>query len=206
MTVQQDARFLASLLRRLLWLRLLVRAVVLVITLWVSVWLAQWVLSFGAKIRYDGLETLGAQVVAVLTRINPYMWWAVVVVGALIIISILRSAYRHSVAAGKSTIVSIADTRLIVSRVSNPTLDVMQWVWDADRAPLTVGDIQRTINLVRSGKAAQLKLARAQAQLIAEALAGAHSAENTSPTPTDPAIKSGSPVQSGLHIEPSLKG
>jgi hypothetical protein len=143
---------------------------VLVASLGVGIMIAKWVLSFGAKVNYAGLETLGPQVVSVLTRINPYIWWAIVMVGILIMLSWLRWGYQHSLAAGGATIVSIADTQMIVSRVSNNTLDVIQWVWNAERNPLTVGDLQRALKLVRNGKADQLKLARAQAQLIESAL------------------------------------
>lgn len=169
-TVQQDARFLASLVRRLLWVRLVWRALVLIASLGLGIMLAKWVLNFGAQVSYAGLETLGPQVVSVLTRINPYIWWAIVMVGVLIMLSWLRLGYQHSLAAGRATIVSITDTQMIVSRVSNNTLDVIQWVWDADRNPLTVGDLQRAMKLARNGKADQLKLARAQAQLLESAL------------------------------------
>jgi hypothetical protein len=169
-TVQQDARFLASLARRLLWVRLVWRAIVLIASVGLGIVLAKWVLNFGAQVSYAGFEALGPQVVTVLTRINPYIWWAVVMVGVLIMLSWLRRGYEHSLAKGKSIIVSITDTQLIVSRVSNNTLDVIQWAWNVDRAPLTVGDLQRAITLVRGGKADQLKLARAQAQLIESAL------------------------------------
>jgi hypothetical protein len=169
-TVQQDARFLASLVRRLLWVRLVWRALVLVASLGFGVMLAKWVLNFGAKVSYAGFDTLGPQVVSVLTRINPYIWWAIVMVGVLIMLSWLRRGYQHSLAVGGATIVSMHDTQMIVSRVSNNTLDVIQWVWNAERNPLTVGDLQRAMKLVRNGKADQLKLARAQAQLIESAL------------------------------------
>ena len=169
-TVQQDARFLAALARRLLWVRLVWRAIVLIASVGLGIVLAKWVLNFGAQVSYAGFEGLGPQVVTVLTRINPYIWWAVVMLGVLIMLSWLRRGYEHSLTKGKSTIVSITNTQLIVSRVSNNTLDVIQWVWNVDRAPLTVGDLQRAITLVRSGKADQLKLARAQAQLIESAL------------------------------------
>jgi hypothetical protein len=169
-TVQQDARFLASLVRRLLWVRLVWRALVLVASLGFGVMLAKWVLNFGAKVSYAGFDTLGPQVVSVLTRINPYIWWAIVMVGVLIMLSWLRRGYQHSLAVGGATIVSMHDTQMIVSRVSNNTLDVIQWAWNAERNPLTVGDLQRAMKLVRNGKADQLKLARAQAQLIESAL------------------------------------
>ena len=169
-TVQQDSRFLASLVTRLLWVRLAWRALVLIASLCLGFILAKWVLNFGAQVSYAGFETLGPQVLSVLTRINPYIWWAVVMVGVLIMLLWLRRGYEHSLAAGKSTIVSILDTRLIVSSVSNDTLDVIKWVWNAEHSPLTVGDLQRAAKLARGGKAAQLKLARAQALLIKNAL------------------------------------
>jgi hypothetical protein len=156
--------------RRLLWVRLVWRAFVLITSLVLGFILAKWVLNFGAQVSYAGLETLGPQVLSVLTQINPYLWWAVVMVGVLLMLSWLRHGYQKSLAAGKSSIVSILDTRLIVSSVSNDTLDVMQWVWNAERSPLTVGDLQRAIKLARGGKSAQLKLARAQALLIENAL------------------------------------
>jgi len=154
--------------------------------------LAQWVLNFGAKVSYTGFETLGPQVLSVLTRINPYIWWAVVMVGVLIMLSLLRRGYQHSLAASRSTIVSIADTQMIVSKVSNNALDVIQWVWNTDLSPLTVGDLQRTMKLLRSGKADQLKLARAQVQLIENALSEQpHEVENVFSEPslkTEPAL------------------
>lgn len=186
-TVQQDARFLASLVRRLLWVRLVWRALVLLASLALGIMLAKWVLNFGAQVSYTGFETLGPQVVTVLTRINPYIWWAVVMVGVLIMLSWLRRGYQHSLAAGRATIISITDTQMIVSRVSNNTLDVIQWAWDADRSPLTVGDLQRALKLVRNGKADQLKLARAQAQLLESALSTP--AQDTETVMSEPSLK-----------------
>lgn len=173
--------------RRLLWVRLVWRALVLLASLALGIMLAKWVLNFGAQVSYTGFETLGPQVVTVLTRINPYIWWAVVMVGVLIMLSWLRRGYQHSLAAGRATIISITDTQMIVSRVSNNTLDVIQWAWDADRSPLTVGDLQRALKLVRNGKADQLKLARAQAQLLESALSTP--AQDTETVMSEPSLK-----------------
>lgn len=184
-TVQQDARFLASLVRRLLWVRLVWRALVLIASFALGIILAKWVLNFGAQVSFAAFDTLGPQVVTVLTRINPYIWWAVVMVGVLFMLSWLRLGYQHSLAAGRATIVSITDTQMIVSRVSNNTLDVIQWVWDAERSPLTVGDLQRATTWVRNGKADQLKLARAQTQLFKSALSTPpHDIENVISEPS----------------------
>lgn len=161
-------------IRRLLWVTYIGRLVTLVIVVWLSVWLAHVVLGFGAQLKYDAFDTLGPQVVAVLTRINPYIWWVVVMLGGLIVLSALRAAYRHSVANAKSKIISLTDTQRIVHQASLASLDVLQWAWDSDRHPLTVGDLQRTIQLIRSNKASQLILARNQSALIADALAHPH--------------------------------
>jgi magnesium-transporting ATPase (P-type) len=166
---QGDIRTLNATLRKLRMPRWLWRVSVISISLLAFLWVSRHVLTLGALIRYDRLDPLGPQVVSFMTRINPYLWWGVVVILAVIVLSVLRAWLKASVVREKQTLVSVMELQKVADSMSSEGVDVLQWVWDAEAGPVTVGDLLRARDELRSDRVRKLATARAQALILQKA-------------------------------------
>ena len=158
----QDTRLLTTTLWRLAIPRLIVRVVVLFLAIAIWLWVSNRVITFGKTVRYDGFEAFGQQVVDFLTRINPYIWWGVVLILTLIVFAALRKWMRHSFKSGKQTIVPLSVIQDLSLRLSPEVIEVLRWVWTDPEIPITIGDLQQTLRETRHGRVRKLALARAQ--------------------------------------------
>ncbi|MFO7747185.1 MAG: hypothetical protein R6V42_05195, partial [Orrella sp.] len=61
----------------------------------------------------------------------------------------------------------------LAQNLSSEGIDVMKWVWNHDDGPVTIGDLLRTRDQIRSGRIRKLAMARSQHRLLEEALASA---------------------------------
>lgn len=168
-----DARVLSTALRKLCLPKWIWRAGVIAITALVWLWIGQQILTVGKLIRYDGLQPLGEQVVSFMTRINPYLWMGVVAILTLIVLSLLRAWFKTSVRNGRQSIVSVTVVQNLAKNLSPEGIDVLKWVWQQDDGPVTIGDLLRTRDQIRSGRIRKLAMARSQHRLLEEALASA---------------------------------
>lgn len=168
-----DARVLSTALRKLCLPKWIWRAGVIAITALVWLWIGQQILTVGKLIRYDGLQPLGEQVVSFMTRINPYLWMGVVAILTLIVLSLLRAWFKTSVRNGRQSIVSVSVVQNLAQNLSSEGIDVMKWVWNHDDGPVTIGDLLRTRDQIRSGRIRKLAMARSQHRLLEEALTSA---------------------------------
>jgi len=168
-----DARVLSTALRKLCLPKWIWRAGVIAITALVWLWIGQQILTVGKLIRYDGLQPLGEQVVSFMTRINPYLWMGVVAILTLIVLSLLRAWFKTSVRNGRQSIVSVTVVQNLAKNLSPEGIDVLKWVWQQDDGPVTIGDLLRTRDQIRSGRVRKLAMARSQHRLLEEALASA---------------------------------
>ena len=158
----QDTRLLATTLWRLAMPRVITRIAVLAVVVAIWLWISNTVITLGKKVRYDGFEAFGQQVVDFLTRINPYIWWGVVLILTLMVLSGLRNWLRHSFKYGKQAIVPLSVVQELSHRLSPEVIEVLRWVWTDTEVPVTVGDLQQTLRETRSGRVRKLALARAQ--------------------------------------------
>src|SRR3546814_15382844 len=99
--VRQDCRLIGQTLLKLALPRLLIRAVVMVVAAIVWLLVASWLLDFGRGLSFDSLQALGQQTTEFLARINPSVWWGVVVIWTLIIFFIVRGLVTADVAAAR---------------------------------------------------------------------------------------------------------
>src|SRR5690606_41764090 len=99
---RQDCRRIGQTLRNLGLPRLLIRAVVLRVAAIIWLLVASWLLDFGRGLSFDSLQALGQQTSDFLARINPYVWWGVVVIWTLIIFFIARGWLASDVAAARA--------------------------------------------------------------------------------------------------------
>ena len=122
--------------------------------------------AFGDTIDYSGLHAMGAQAVEFIKRYNPFFWWAVVILCTLIIAYFLYGFVQRTQRRVQAKLVSTDVLSLLVDELSNPAVDVLRWVWNDHRHPITVGDLQRTASELRSRRASKINLAREHATLL----------------------------------------
>ncbi len=139
-----------------------------VVTVTVLIWyvLLQRLIHFGKTIDYSGLHALGAQTVTLLKQYNPFFWWAVVALCSLIIAWLLYGFVQGQQQRGRKALVSQTVIADLAHRLSEPAKEVLRWTWHDTRLPITVGDLQRTLSELHSGRSQKIALARQHAQLI----------------------------------------
>ena len=167
---RRDARVLDATLLKLRLPGWIWRAAVLLVAVLVWIWLCATILEMGGMVSYTGLEALGPEVVKILTRVNPYLWWGVVAILTLIVLSIVRAWLVRSGRQLRARIVPLADIQTLARKLTPEGVEVVQWAWDADHNPVTIGDLLTARNEIRGGRVRKLALARAQRQALADAL------------------------------------
>ncbi len=180
LTTKTDIGQLSSLLRRLCLPRWISHTAVVVVAALAWLWVAKQILFVGSLVSYEGLQSLGTQVVTFLTRINPYLWWAVTIILSLIVLSVIRSWLKLSIKRGRQASVSVADVQKLSQAMSTEGVDVLLWVWDKDAGPVTVGDLIAAREQLKTGRVRKLATARAQHQALLLARDG-HSQTKVSP-------------------------
>lgn len=161
-----DLQQLSSLLFRLCLPRWVWRTAALMSAALAWLWLAKQVLIAGSLVSYEGLHSLGTQVVTFLTRINPYLWWAVTIILTLIVLSLARNWLKASVKRGRQATVSVSDIQRLAQTISPEGVDVLLWVWDQETGPVTIGDLIAARQQLRGGRVRKLATARAQHQAL----------------------------------------
>jgi hypothetical protein len=198
LTPESDVRVLSAALRKLCLPKWLWRSGIVAATVFIWIWLAKQIMTFGNLIRYDGLEPLGEQVVSFMTRFNPYLWIGIIVILSLIVLSVLRTWLKASVRQGRASIVSVSVVQDLAQNLSVDGVDVFKWVWLHEEGPVTIGDLRRVLDQIRSGRVRKLAMARAQHRALEEAIA-AKPAHRTEPQ-TEPVTPNPEPKR-----EPELK-
>ena len=168
--LRKDCRLLSNTLLKLALPRITLRLVVLAAALLSWYWLCSFTIKQGATVKYNGFEAFGPQVVDFLTRINPYIWWVVVLILSLCVFAAVRSWMRQSLARGRSALVPLGVFRGLCATLSPEVLEVLRWAWKDPAQPVTIGMLQSTVKQVRSGRVKKIALARAQQAELAFAL------------------------------------
>jgi len=117
-------------------------------------------------IRYDGLEALGQEVVRLLTQINPYLWWGVIAILSLIVLSVARAWFLRSAKRSRTALIPVADIQKLAASMSSEGIQVLKWVWDSTADPVTVGDLLVTRQEIQSGRVRKLAMAQSQLQAL----------------------------------------
>lgn len=165
-TTKSDTQQLSSLLRRLCLPRWIWRGSVLVLATLVWLWIAKQILIGGSLVSYEGLQSLGSQIVTFLNRINPYLWWGVTIILTLIVLSLARSWLKSSIKRGRQVSVSVGDIQKLAQGMSAEGVDVLLWVWNEEAGPVTIGDLLAAREQLSSGRVRKLATARAQHQAL----------------------------------------
>lgn len=164
---RQDGHLLRSTLLKLTAAQKIMCTVVVAVVALIWYDLLNELVAFGHTVDYSPLHSvLGERIVAMLTQYNPYFWWAVVALGTLIIAYFLtlfvRSTQRHV----RTNLVDASVVGTLAHELSTPAKEVLLWVWQDRRDPITVGDLLRTSNELRSGRFDKILLARDQAEVL----------------------------------------
>jgi hypothetical protein len=157
-----DIRALSALVTKRSLTPWITRAAILVVVTWIWLWICRQILVFGELMRYDRLEPLGPQVVSFLTKMNPYLWWVITAILTLILLSVIRAWLKNSIARSRKTLLSVGDLQQLVGVMSPEGVEVLQWVWDDEQGPITLGDLLRAREEIRFGRPRKLAMVRAQ--------------------------------------------
>ncbi|HEY9278661.1 MAG TPA: hypothetical protein VIP51_01190 [Eoetvoesiella sp.] len=122
--------------------------------------------AFGDTLDYSGLHAFGVQAVEFIKRYNPFFWWAVVVLCTVIIAYLLYGFVQSTQRKVRGKLVTSDTLSTLVDQLSEPALEVLRWVWDDHRHPITVGVLQRTATELRNRRASKINLAREHAALL----------------------------------------
>lgn len=154
-----------------------VAVVVIVALLW---WAAiKWVIGFGSSLDYAVFDTLGPEVLTWVERYNPFFWWGLVIICSIFIAYFLYVFVVFVHRRNRLTPISAHSIESLLRELSPASREVLAWVWQDRREPITVGVLQRTAQALRQGRYEQIKLSHTHARLIQQ------SQENT-PSQGDP--------------------
>ena len=165
-----DIRALSALVRKRSLTHWVTRAAILVVVAWVWLWICRQILIFGELMRYDRLEPLGPQVVSFMTKMNPYLWWVITAILTLILLSVIRTWLKNSLARSRKALVSVGDLQQLANIMTPEGIEVLQWVWDDEQGPISLGDLLRTREEIQSGRPRKLAMVRAQQAALQSAL------------------------------------
>lgn len=164
--IRQDAALLRNTLLKLTATQKIVCAVVIALTALIWYNLLNRLIAFGRGIDYGGLHALGVQTIALLKQYNPFFWWAVVALCTLIIAYFVYGFVQSTQRSVRKKHVSEETIGMLSHELSDPALEVLRWVWDDRRNPITVGDLQRTLQELQAGRAGKITLAERHTALI----------------------------------------
>lgn len=180
--LRKDSRLLSNTLLKLALPRITLRLGILAAVLISWYWLCSFTIKTGTTVKYNGFEAFGPQVVEFLTRINPYIWWVVVLIISLCYIAGIRGWLHKSLARGRAALIPLSVFRTLCAKLSPEVLDVLRWVWKDPAQPITVGNLETTLKQIRSGRVKKMALARAQ---LAELEHAQRSESDTHSAPAD---------------------
>jgi hypothetical protein len=164
--VRQDCRLIRQTLLKLAVPRLIIRAIVIAVAVIIWLYVNSLIFGFGATVQFGFLQPLGQPTIDFLNRINPYIWWGVVVIWSLIVLFCVRGWLRSSMDSARGRTVPADTFALLVPELSDEVTDVMRWVWDTRDEPFTLGDLYRTLSETRSGRIDKIAMVREQEALL----------------------------------------
>jgi hypothetical protein len=174
-----DIRALSALVRKRSITHWVTRAAILVVVTWIWLWICRQILIVGELMRYDRLEPLGPQVVSFMTKMNPYLWWVITAILTLILLSVIRTWLKNSLARSRKAMVSVGDLQQLANVMTPEGIEVLQWVWDDEQGPVSLGDLLRAREEIRSGRPRKLAMVRAQRAALQSALGAAGTVDDT---------------------------
>lgn len=165
--VRHDQRLISHTLGKLAFPRIVLRAAVVLLAIAAWYYVSRWLLDFGRAVHYDNAHALGTQTADLLTRINPYLWWAAVALWTLVVFFTVRGWLAGSIDAGRLRAIPSDTFAGLTTELSDETLDVLRWSWSNRDEPYTFGDLQRARAELRGGRIEKIAIVREQEALLA---------------------------------------
>lgn len=142
------------------------RAVVIIVTIVIWLWVAASILEFGAAQDYVFLNKFNVQLVSFLQSINTYLWWAVVLLGTLIVYFFLSAWYSGSVERAAYKTVPADTAAQLIGSLSPEGRDVLGWVWRDRSEPINIGNLKTTKDELDNNRVSKLAQIREQERLL----------------------------------------
>ncbi len=187
---QNDARLVSRTLLKLATPRIIMRAAVIIVTIIVWLWVAARILEFGAVQDYAFLDKFNAQLVSFLHSINPYLWWAVVLLGTLIVYFFLSAWYSGSVQRAAYKTVPTDTAADLIRSLSPEGRDVLAWVWRDRSEPINIGNLKTTKDELDNNRVSKLAQIRDQERLLGPGTLVAADDRLTTPLPVSRPVAS----------------
>lgn len=198
--IRQDRRLIGQTLLKLALPRLIVRGVVLVIAAIIWLLVASWLLDFGRSLSFEGLQAFGQQAIDLLTRVNPYLWWGVVVIWSLIVFFAVRAWVASDIDAARAKPVAPRDLSALTSQLCDEVTNVLRWVWGNREEPFTLGDLRQAHIELRHGRIDKIDLVREQGNILDGQAAAPARAQ---PATRTPAASPTAPAQAAVLTTPA---
>lgn len=198
--IRQDRRLIGQTLLKLALPRLIVRGVVLIIAAIIWLLVASWLLDFGRGLSFEGLQAFGQQAIDLLTRINPYVWWGVVVIWSLIVFFAVRAWVASDIDAARAKPVAPRDLSALTSQLCDEVTNVLRWVWGNREEPFTLGDLRQAHIELRHGRIDKIDLVREQGNILDGQAAAPTRAQPATRTPAAPPT---APAQAAVLTTPA---
>ncbi|MCQ9618025.1 hypothetical protein L1889_16240 [Paenalcaligenes niemegkensis] len=162
----QDSTVLRSTIIKLTATQKILSASVIVVVALIWWDLLNRLIAFGRGIDYSGLSALGLDTIALIQQYNPFFWWTLVVICTFIIAYFLYrfTLYTHVLWQRRSVDETVFAE--LIKNLSASACEVINWAWHDRRHPITVGDLQRAANELRSGRFSKISLAEQHAALV----------------------------------------
>ncbi|NEN75518.1 hypothetical protein F9B74_04145 [Pelistega sp. NLN82] len=132
--------------------RLIQRTFIILVCLVVWYWLAKQILAFGEQQNYAFLATYSTQVMEYLNSINNYIWWGLILIGTIILYFVLYGWVSYSIEKAGSIIPKADVMEKLLPQLSQHAKNVLIWVWQDQREPITLKNLYDTRTQLRSGR------------------------------------------------------
>lgn len=142
--------------------------VIVVLLIWWA--LLRRILNFGRTRDYSAFDSLGPEVLGWVQKYNPFFWWALVILASIFILYFLYSFVRSLHRRTQQRSLSAHHMQQLFQQLSPASIEVLDWVWNTRRDPITVGVLQHTLLALRLGRYQKIRLCQEHERLLTEAL------------------------------------
>lgn len=146
--------------------RLITRIAVVAVAAIVWLVIANWLLHFGDQQDYAFLKQYSPQISDYLNSINKYIWWGLVLIGSVMLYFMLAAYIENSIKKAGYIVPKQEIMETLIPQLSQSAKDVLVWVWDNQREPITIKNLHDTRNQLRANRVSRLEQIRQQRQLL----------------------------------------
>ncbi len=124
------------------------------------------IIAFGRTRDYAVFDSLGAEILDWVERYHLFFWWGLVIICSIFIAYFLYVFVVFVHRRSQLTPISAHSVAQLLRELQPGSCEVLAWVWQDRREPITVGVLQRTVQALRHGRYELIKLSQAHADLL----------------------------------------